>query len=156
MRYTFLFLVLFPLVTHGQTLKPDTLKYCVNATSIGVGGFDVVSYFSGDTPVKGDVKYFAVYERVRYLFSSEINRNKFSSAPQEYLPQFGGWCSMTLVLGKATTPTFENFLITSGKLYLFERTLSVNGKELWLKDVERNTALASKNYRQYIVSGSIK
>ena len=62
---------------------------------------------------------------------------------------------MTLVLGKATRPTYTNFLIKSGKFYLFERTLSVNGKELWLKDSQQNEKIAAMKYNQLKTTGKV-
>ena len=80
----------------------------------------------------------------------------FVQDPQKFLPQFGGWCSMTLAMGKATRPTFDNFIIDSGKLYLFERTLSLNGREIWLKDVKTNQRLASANYETLVTRRGVK
>ena len=73
--------------------------------------------------VREDIK--AEYDEVIYLFSNTENKRTFLLAPEKYLPQFGGWCSMTLVMGRATTPKYDNFMVKDGKLFLFERTLSV-------------------------------
>ncbi|NOT74896.1 MAG: hypothetical protein HOP08_08190 [Cyclobacteriaceae bacterium] len=134
----------------------DTLRYCITERSIGVGGYDPVSYFQGRKPLPGIEKFNAVFERVTYQFSSEANREKFVSNPTKYLPQFGGWCSMTLAMGRATTPKYDNFTIIKGKLYLFERTISVNGRELWLMDPKTNEKVASNNYTLYRDTGKIK
>jgi len=134
--------------------KPDTLRYCVKEQNIGVGGFDPVSYFQG-TPKAGNADLEAVSDEVTYRFSSEENQKKFKAAPSKYLPQFGGWCSMTLAMGRATTPKYDNFVILKDKLYLFERTVSVNGRELWLSDPKNNEKTASKNYLLYRTTGKI-
>ena len=122
----------------------------------GVGGYDVVCYFHSDRPLLGKKDFAAKYDGVEYLFASDANRKKFIKNPSQYLPQFGGWCSMTLVMGRATTPTYDNFAILSGKLYLFERTLSVNGRELWLMDTKGNEKTATENYTVYRTTGRIK
>ena len=62
---------------------------------------------------------------------------------------------MTLAMGRATTPKYDNFLIRNGQLYLFERTLSVNGRELWERDPKVNKASAEKNYSKYVTTGNI-
>ena len=59
---------------------------------------------------------------------------------------------MTLAMGRATTPKYDNFLIKDGRLFLFERTLSVNGKELWLMDPKGNEKLARVTYKKHIAS----
>ncbi len=134
----------------------DTLKYCVAVGNIGVGGYDPVSYFQGQKPLAGKEIFSTVFEGVTYQFDSESNLKNFISNPAKYLPQFGGWCSMTLAMGRATTPKYDNFVVLKGKLYLFERTLSVNGRELWLKDPKANEKIASANYKSYRTTGKIK
>ncbi len=140
----------------AQESSTDTLKYCLNREYIGIGGFDPVSYFKSDKPVPGSTSISARHDGVEYRFASHDNKNEFMSNPSKYLPQFGGWCSMTLAMGRATTPKYDNFTITAGKLYLFERTLSVNGRELWLKDTKGNEVVAAKNYHSYKSTGRIQ
>ena len=58
---------------------------------------------------------------------------------------------MTLAMGRATSPEYTNFYVDEkGKLFLFERTLSVNGKELWLQNINGNKKDASKNYNKHL------
>lgn len=137
----------------AQTPKADTLRYCLTPQLIGVGGYDPVSYQQGQSPVLGDKAIFSDFDNVRYYFKGKSNKQIFDKNPAVYLPAFGGWCSMTLAMGRATTPKYDNFLVRNGKLYLFERTLSVNGKELWVKDFEGNEKLAEATYQKHIASG---
>lgn len=136
--------------------QPDTLKYCVGDGNVGVGGHDPVSYFQGQKPLVGKEKFSTTFEGVTYRFDSDSNLKSFVSNPSKYLPQFGGWCSMTLAMGRATTPKYDNFVVLKDKLYLFERTVSVNGRELWLKDPKANEKIASANYTSYRTTGKIK
>lgn len=135
--------------------QPDTLRYCLNKDQVGVGGYDPVSYFNNNPlPGKKDLSY--QYVKVNYYFASLENQKKFKATPKKYLPQFGGWCSMTLAMGRATTPKYDNFAVLNGKLYLFERTVSVNGRELWLKDPKTHEKTAEVNYTAYKNTGKIK
>lgn len=149
-------LLLVPMIMNAQSRQPDTLKYCVVDDAVGVGGYDPVSYFNAVAPMLGNKNITASYEGVRYYFSSENNKTLFEKDPVSYLPQFGGWCSMTLAMGRATQPVYENYLVEDNKLYLFERTLSVNGQTVWKKNPEANEKRASKNYGQYKESGVIQ
>jgi YHS domain-containing protein len=151
---SFLFVLLATCSVRAQ--QADTLKYCTLNKDVGVGGYDPVSYFTSGNPVSGDDRISMSYDGVTYRFSSADNKQKFAVDPKRYLPQFGGWCSMTLAMGRATKPVYDNFLVYDGKLYLFERTLSVNGKELCLRDTKVNETIASKNYTSYRTSGKIK
>ena len=152
--FTVIFAIVLSQAAYAQNV--DTLKFCVNDRHIGVGGYDPVSYFQGTTPSTGKENLSATFEEVTYRFSSEANLKKFISNPTKYLPQFGGWCSMTLAMGRATTPKYDNFVVMKDKLYLFERTVSVNGRELWLKDPKANEKIASTNYTSYRTTGKIK
>jgi YHS domain-containing protein len=148
MSIRYLIVVLFfcssPLFAQTAALK--SLKYCTTEASVGTGTFDPVSYFQSEGPKTGNSSLQHIHDGVTYYFTSDTNLQLFKKDPSRYLPQFGGWCSMTLAMGKTTRPTYTNYLIQDGKLYLFERTLSVNGKELWLKSPKLNYENARKNY----------
>ncbi len=139
----------------AQNDEPDELKYCLFDGNIGLGGYDPIGYFEKNAAIEGDIDITAEHDGVVYQFVSEDNKKKFLASPDRYLPQFGGWCSMTLAMGQATTPKYDNFIIKDDKLFLFERTLSVNGKELWKQDPESNKKVASGNYNQYKKTGKI-
>lgn len=149
-------LILVPVFSNAQSADLDTLKYCVVDHSVGVGGYDPVSYFNAVAPILGKKDITSAHEGVTYLFSSEKNKSMFEENPTDYLPQFGGWCSMTLAMGRATQPVYENYLVQDNKLYLFERTLSVNGQTVWKKNPKENEKRASSNYDQYKEKGVIQ
>ncbi len=150
----FIFLLL--LTYNVQAQKTDTLKYCVDNHDVGVGGYDPVSYFKSSKPVLGNDQITFAHDGVEYRFASTERKKLFAANPEAYLPQFGGWCSMTLVMGRATKPVYDNFIISDGKLYLFERTLSLNGRELWLNNPTANEKVATKNYSTYKSTGKIQ
>ena len=154
MKYLTLFFFLIGTGLLAQT-EPDTQKYCLTDDNIGLGGYDPLAYFHQKEAISGKEDIKAEYDEVIYLFSNTENKRTFLLAPEKYLPQFGGWCSMTLVMGRATTPKYDNFMVKDGKLFLFERTLSVNGKELWNKAPEKNEKTASVNYHKYSTTGKI-
>ncbi len=156
MKYIFYLILFISVQSFAQNPKADTLKYCLNKEMVGLGGYDPMSYFEGGKPQLGNKKYVANYEGVEYYFINQANKNTFVVNPNKYLPEFGGWCSMTLAMGRATTPKYDNFIVSDGKLFLFERTLSVNGRELWLKDPNQNKKIATKNYTSFRKTGKIK
>jgi len=151
-------LILIPLCTLAQseTLKGEKYKYCTSRNQTGLGGYDPVTYFSESRPVKGKKEIFAEYDGVKYLFVSEKNKTNFIQSPDKYLPEYGGWCSLALAMGRATQPDYQNFAVIDNKLYLFERTLSVNGKELWMRNPENNKAQATAKYKKLVESGKIE
>lgn len=141
--------------SNNQVSLSDTLKYCIQDTHIGAGGYDLVNYHLNNQAALGDERFQVNYDGVIYEFLSDDHKSIFQKDPEKYLPAYGGWCSMTLAMGRATTPTYDNFKIIDGQLHLFERTISINGQQLWIRDPESNAQLAEKNYLDYIDDGVI-
>ena len=56
-------------------------------------GHDPVAYFTLGRPTVGDPKIAAEHEGVTYYFVSERHRALFVGAPDQYKPQYGGFCS---------------------------------------------------------------
>lgn len=147
--YLAILVILIPATTIDVRAQDPSLKYCLIDRGVAAGGYDVVSYFATGKAEQGSRDIAARFDHVTYYFSSDEHRKMFEKQPGKFVPQFGGWCSMTLAMGKATKPSYDNFLIRDGKLYLFERTLSVNGRELWLRDPDGNARRAATTYRKY-------
>ena len=129
------------------------VRYCTYEDTLGVGGYDLISFFESGNPKKGISKFTAAHDGLTYLFSNEVNRDKFSNNPELYIPQYGGWCATNLADGILTVPKYELYLVEEGKLYLFERTLSLNGKQVWLNAKKENERKASENYNYLITHG---
>lgn len=73
-----------------------TESYNPAHVSMGILGWDPVSFFSTEGPVLGDIKITLNYKGVNYLFSSEENRAQFLSNPNKYEPTYGGWCAWAM------------------------------------------------------------
>ena len=85
---------------------------------LAIQGYDPVSYFSG-SPVPGKSSITASYNNAIYNFSSERNKALFLESPDQYLPQYGGWCAYAMLEGDSVDINPESFKIIDGKLYLF-------------------------------------
>lgn len=65
----------------------------VNAGPDGVAikGFDPVAYFTDGKPVKGSDQFPYEWNGAKWLFSSQEHLDLFSSDPDKYAPQYGGY-----------------------------------------------------------------
>jgi len=91
----------------------------VDNNGLAIGGYDVVSYFSGKAQ-KGVMSYSATHKGVTYYFVDKTNRNTFKKSPEKYLPQFDGYCAWGVAEKETKFPINpETFDIIDGKLYLF-------------------------------------
>jgi len=82
-------------------------------------GYDVVGYFTESRPVKGSRSHTADYKGATWRFASASNRDLFLSNPEQYAPQYGGFCAYAVATGALDVSTVpEAWKIVDGKLYL--------------------------------------
>lgn len=89
------------------------------AGNVADGGYDLISYHSIGSAVKGVPQLSFVHLGATYLFSSEENRDAFLKAPQKYLPGFGSHCPVSLSKGRNEKGKPTIWRIHKGKLYFF-------------------------------------
>merc|ERR1712046_120663 len=97
-----------------------------------MAGRDVVAYFSlpsGANGTMGVADFSHTYHGFTFHFSTSEHRDLFSSSPESYLPQFGGFCSWGVssesfwswedvqANGPAANP--DVWAIVDGRLYFF-------------------------------------
>ena len=69
-------------------------------STVGVSGYDLVSYHTGEKPLRGNGNHLAVHDGVTYLFVNEENKEAFEANPQKYTPAYGGYCAYGVTVGK--------------------------------------------------------
>ena len=97
--------------------------------SIAIRGFDPVAYFTQKKAVKGAADISYDFDEGRYLFSNAQNRQVFSKNPDQYAPQFAGFCTAGLAKGMKAEADPEIFMIVNGKLYTFSSLKAKNAAE---------------------------
>ncbi len=112
-------------------------------STTGVGGYDLVSYHTGEKPVRGNGNHVSVHDGVTYLFQNEANKEAFESDPARYLPAYGGFCAYGVAVGKKFVGDPDVWEVVDGRLYL---NLDNKIKGLWTKDVPGNIAKADRNW----------
>ena len=126
------------------TLLTANVAFAANEIALpAVGGYDVVAYFTEDKAIKGSGFHAAEYDGQSYLFSSKENKAKFESSPNQYLPQFGGWCAYGVSVSKKFYVDPTVFEIVGGKLYL---NLDKDIQKKWAGDKDNNIKTAHKNW----------
>ena len=84
-------------------------------------GYDAVAYFTESKAVKGDPAIKLEHLGVTYRFASEANRTLFTSSPEKYMPQFGGFCAngINYAVPWGSGGAENTWRIYKGKLYVF-------------------------------------
>lgn len=81
-------------------------------------GRDPVAYFTEGKAVRGDGFILSKHNGLTYLFTSKDHKATFDKEPEKYAPQFGGWCSFGVSVGKKFHADPEAFVVHEGKLYV--------------------------------------
>ena len=110
---------------------------------IAINGTDPVAYFTEKRPVAGDPQFSTDYMGATWYFASAENLDQFRNAPEEFAPQFGGYCAYAASKGYIAPTVPEAWTIYEGKLYL---NANLRARELWLEDIPGNIALAQDNW----------
>ena len=85
----------------------------------------------------------AVHNGATYRFVSEQNRDTFKKNPDQYLPQYGGFCAFGAAMGVKVDGDPDLWKIVDNKLYL---NLAPSIQERWVKDISGNIKTADENW----------
>lgn len=113
------------------------------ADGYAVHGYDVVAYFTEAEPTKGKDQYIAKYNGASYRFASAENRDLFAASPEQYAPQYGGYCAFGTAVGRKFDGDPTVWRIVGGKLYL---NLNKNVQVRWLKNPAGLIRSANNNW----------
>lgn len=117
---------------------------------IAIQGYDPVSYFQ-EEPTKGEPGLSERYQGVEYHFASQANREAFAANPDQYAPEYGGWCAYAMLEGDTVDVDPRRYKVIDGKLYLFYDGFWGNTLKKWNEKAQKQSdeALVSKADAQW-------
>lgn len=121
-------------------------KINTTAENVAVKGFDTVAYFTAQKAIEGNPQYSFVWNGAKWYFSSAENMEKFKSAPENYAPQFGGYCSFAVSKGYTADGDPNAWKIVDGRLYL---NYNQKVKEMWEAEQEKRIEDGKKNWEEF-------
>jgi YHS domain-containing protein len=145
-------LLVFILVTTAMAQPPPTTSGGAGPAllnldnTVALHGYDAVAYFTRNRAVKGSKRILERVGGATYYFASSGNRYEFLGDAPRYQPQFGGYCTTSLAMGRLEDINPETFLIYDGKLYLFNNQEFL---DLFLRDPRRTIYEARQNYFKF-------
>lgn len=127
---------------------PDNLPKCSQTDNYVLGGLDVIPYFYNETykGERGNNAIYSTYNGFKYLFTTAGNKAIFDANPEQYQPQYGGYCAWG-VAGEfcpeypwsaeclGPSGNWQHGTIISEKLYFF---LYEEAKEQFMSNTEYN------------------
>ncbi|EDX84997.1 YHS domain family [Synechococcus sp. PCC 7335] len=125
-----------------ETTASTTKTYAKDG--VAIGGADPVAYFTEEAYVPGSADYTHEWQGVTWQFSSEENRDLFAENPEQYAPEYGGFCAWAVAAKNSLVPIDPNaWSVVDDKLYL-----NANQKVQadWTEDIPGFIAKADDNW----------
>lgn len=108
-----------------------------------ISGYDAVAYFRAGQAVKGNESYSFFWHNLTWYFVNGENRALFTAKPDQFTPQYDGYCAWAMTEGQKIETDPEVWKIVDGKLYL---NCSTSAHEEWSKDIPGNIKKADTNW----------
>ncbi|UEM02859.1 YHS domain-containing protein [Skermanella rosea] len=124
-------------------LAKEAVIYTGFFSSVAVGGYDPVAYFTQGRPVEGSKEFSTRWMDAEWRFASAANRDLFIAAPEKYAPQYGGYCAWAIAQNKTASGDPKLWKVVDGKLYL---NYDQDVQQRWEKDIPGFIASADRNW----------
>lgn len=95
-----------------------TKPYVFSIGGVALGGYDPVSYFKLGVATKGNPVFTVFYLGSNWHFVSQEHLSAFKADPDQFVPQFGGFCSYGMCRGYAADTHPDAWTIVDNKLFM--------------------------------------
>ena len=102
---------------------PPPTPVNVDAHGVTLHGYDAVAYFTEGKAVPGNPQFEFAWGGATWRFASAANRDRFAKAPEQFAPQFGGYCAWAVSRNYTADIDPQAFAVVDGKLYVNYSTL---------------------------------
>lgn len=109
-----------------------------------IKGYDPVAYFIQKQPIKGQSSITYEWNGATWHFANIKNMEVFKQNPEQYAPQYGGYCAYGLAKNYKVKIEPDCWSIENGKLYLnYDKSVQKD----WDKDRANYIIKADKNWK---------
>ena len=135
-----------PDVTETPSIE-DVPPAIFTEDSVAIRGADPVAYFTQSRYVPGSADYPYEWGDATWQFASAENRDLFAENPEQYAPQYGGFCAWAVAEGYTAAVDPNAWEIVDGKLYL---NYDARIQRRWQQDIPGNIARANGNWPEVV------
>ena len=136
-----------PATAVASAADAQDIRYFVDGNGLAIRGTDPVAYFTQGAPVAGSSEYTYTWNNAIWQFASSENRDLFVANPDQYAPQYGGFCAWAVSQGYTASIDPNAWRIVDGKLYLnFNRGV----QRRWEQDIPGNISQADANWPEVL------
>ncbi len=129
--------------TSRNTLATDSLVNVAGDSGVALSGYDPVAFFTEGAPVNGDPGISAKHQGATYFFSTKAHQKAFKEDPNQYAPQYGGYCAFGVSVNALFPVDISTWQVREGKLYL---NLNPAILKEFNKNIPNHVAKADKNW----------
>ena len=128
-----------------MTNSPALMASFNTQDKVLVHGVDLVAIVEQQRSIMGVPAHQIETDNYIVYFSNDENKEKFKTNPNKYLPQYGGFCSYGISLGKKFDVQKDVWFLHRGKLYFQLDKVTQN---LWLKNPQEYIFTADKLWQE--------
>jgi len=110
-----------------------------------IKGYDTVAYFKLGKATRGSESFTFRWHDMTWHFSSQEHRDLFAAAPEQYAPQYDGYCAWAMTESRLAITDPEVWKIVDGKLYL---NCSQAAYEKWSRDIPGHIRAADAIWKE--------
>lgn len=127
----------------ASAAETSTIRYFEDDRGLAIRGADPVAYFTQGGPVAGSAEFAYTWNNATWQFASAENRDLFAANPEQYAPQYGGFCAWAVSQGYTASTDPNAWRIVDGKLYL---NYNQGVQRRWERDIPGNINKANANW----------
>jgi hypothetical protein len=122
-------------------------QYLVNGKALK--GYDPISVHGGNAMI-GNENITSTHEDGIYQFKSSENKILFDKSPKEYVPKYGGFCSIAISEGSLVEANPHSALIQDGALHVFYKDDDEDTQDEWNQNPVENKKRAEIEWAKLI------
>ena len=119
-------------------------RFSQSGKQLALKGYDTTAYFDTGKPASGTNATVVKWKGATWRFVSEADAEQFRADPEAYAPQFGGYCTRAMSLGKEVPGDPEVWRIHKGNLHVF---FAPKGGKFFDKDPDKMIKLAQAHWK---------
>ncbi|MEO1673682.1 MAG: YHS domain-containing (seleno)protein [Cyanobacteria bacterium J06631_2] len=124
-----------------------SIRFFEDDNGLAIRGTDPVAYFTQGSPASGKPEFSHDWSGATWLFANEEHRDLFAANPEQYAPQYGGFCAWAVSQGYTAPIDPQAWKIVDDKLYL-NFNEDIQGR--WEKDIPGNIQKADSNWPEVL------
>lgn len=132
-------LAVLPSIAYAKTVK----RFSQGDNKRALKGYDTTTYFKSGKAADGSDAAIVEWKGAIWRFVSQEDAELFKSNPESYAPQFGGYCTRAMSLGREVPGDPEVWRIHNGNLHVF---FAPKGGEFFDKGPDEMIKLAQAHW----------